>query len=63
MLFRTSSENNKQEVTRRAGGIKETYQVAGKKKKHILLEIMKCIHKFTNLKNAGFTDNSQLLTS
>lgn len=31
-------------------------------KKHMLLDIMKCINKFANLKNTGMTDISQLLT-
>lgn len=32
-------------------------------KKHMFLEIMKYSHKFANLKNAGKTDNSLLLTT
>lgn len=32
-------------------------------KKNILLQITKCIYKFTNIQHAGTTDNPQLITS
>ena len=32
-------------------------------KKHMFLEIMKCVHKFPHLKNSSMTYSPQLLTS